>query len=309
MAKRILSTLLCALLPAMGLFGCAASPSAAPAGTAAASAATQAQGEVRIAATMYPMYIYLANLTEGIEGVAIDCLTPPSGGCLHDYQLTTADMKVLSAADILVANGAGMEGFLADVAPQFPDLQIVEASEGYALLGAGEDVNAHVWVSPAGALHQLSTISQALQKALPQHAQALRSNAETYTDKLLTLQQAMQEKLLPFAGESVATLHNSFDYLMDEYRLEVSAVLMVDDETDPTPEQLEQSIAAIEAANTKALFMEPQYGDALCQTVSRETGVAVYQLDTVATGALETAKTAYTDAMQANLELMLQALQ
>lgn len=38
-------------------------------------------------------------------------MTKPQTGCLHDYQMTPADMKKLENADVFIANGAGMESF------------------------------------------------------------------------------------------------------------------------------------------------------------------------------------------------------
>lgn len=47
------------------------------------------------------MYIATANITKGVEGVQLTNMTKPQTGCLHDYQLTTDDMKTLEKADVL----------------------------------------------------------------------------------------------------------------------------------------------------------------------------------------------------------------
>ena len=57
------------------------------------------------------MYVFTLNLTAGVEGVTVKNMALPQTGCLHDYALTTADMKALAAADLFVVNGAGMEQF------------------------------------------------------------------------------------------------------------------------------------------------------------------------------------------------------
>jgi len=84
-------------------------------------------------------------------------LTRPTTGCLHDYQLTPEDMRTLSAAEIFVVNGGGMESFLDKAVAQLPRLQVINASQGIPLLrnsdGAGD--NPHVWVSVTGAQRQV----------------------------------------------------------------------------------------------------------------------------------------------------------
>ena len=93
--------------------------------------------------SFYPMYIAAKNIIGDCEGVTLENLSEPQTGCMHDYQLTTEDMRRLSAADVLIVNGGGIESFLADVAAQYPKLAIINASEHTALL----DDNAHAWMS------------------------------------------------------------------------------------------------------------------------------------------------------------------
>lgn len=47
------------------------------------------------------MYIATLNIVDGVEGVRLENLSEPQTGCLHDFQLTPEDMKLLSTADVL----------------------------------------------------------------------------------------------------------------------------------------------------------------------------------------------------------------
>ena len=62
-----------------------------------------------VVTSFYPIYLFALNLTQGIDGITIRNLAAPNTGCLHDYQLSTGDMKVLNKADVFLINGAGME--------------------------------------------------------------------------------------------------------------------------------------------------------------------------------------------------------
>ena len=71
-------------------------------------------GAETLITSFYPIWLLTLNLTEGLDHVTVRNLAAPAVGCLHDYQLQTADMKVLSSADASLVNGAGMEAFLPD---------------------------------------------------------------------------------------------------------------------------------------------------------------------------------------------------
>lgn len=61
--------------------------------------------DLTIVTSFYPMYVATLNVVDGVEGIQLKNLSEPQTGCLHDFQLTTADMKLLSTADVLIVNG------------------------------------------------------------------------------------------------------------------------------------------------------------------------------------------------------------
>ena len=99
--------------------------------------------EVKIVTSFYPMYVATENIIAGIDGVSLTNLSEPQTGCLHDFQMTPADMKLLSTADVFVINGGGIESFMSDVAGSYPELEIVEACQDISLLGESEDDAQH----------------------------------------------------------------------------------------------------------------------------------------------------------------------
>lgn len=115
--------------------------------TAITGEQTQHRGEenqIRIVTSFYPMYIAALNITDGVDGVVLENLSEPQTGCLHDFQLTPEDMKLLSGADIFIINGGGIEAFMTQVADSYPQLQVVEACEKVSLLPInGESSESH----------------------------------------------------------------------------------------------------------------------------------------------------------------------
>ncbi len=182
--------------------------------------------KLRVMTTFYPIYMIGVNITEGIDDIEIKNLTDLNTGCLHDYQLTTEDMKNISEADILIVNGGGMEGFLSDVEDNYPGLNIIESSNGIVMLHHGESAeehaehspdtlseegqpegqhdhgewNAHVWLDPELYIKQIENVRDGIVAYIrdnrPNSAhleQAVISNAQAYIDKVASLDKEVNE--------------------------------------------------------------------------------------------------------------------
>ena len=93
-----------------------------------------------VVTSFYPMYIAATNVTDGVDSVKLENLSEPQTGCLHDFQLTPEDMKLLSTADMFIINGGGIESFMSDVAAAYPKLDVVEACANVSLL-AEDDID------------------------------------------------------------------------------------------------------------------------------------------------------------------------
>lgn len=103
----------------------------------------QQDSELTVVTSFYPMYIAAMNVIGDTPGVDLQNLSEPQTGCLHDYQLTPADMKLLSGADVFIVNGGGIESFLSDVAADYKNLSIVNACEGLNLLSEEDEGEEH----------------------------------------------------------------------------------------------------------------------------------------------------------------------
>lgn len=266
---------------------------------------TDTDASLHITASFYPLYIMLMNITDGIEEVQLDMLAPADTGCLHDYQLTTQDMKKIESASVLVLNGAGMEDFISKITEQKKDV-IITAAEGYPLV----DGNSHIWVSPKGAVYQVNRIAQGLARLDENHAQQYLENAAEYTAKINAFAEQMHTELDPYKGTAIITFHEAFPYFADEFDLQITGVIEREPGTAPSPKELTAIIAQIQKIRQNTgippvLFAEPGYASAAAEIIARETGLPVYELDPSVSGPLE--KDAYLNAMKANMNVLKQA--
>lgn len=300
--KKILYLLTAVLLSATLLAGCGQD------GTAADTA--KDDGRFRIVTSFYPVYIATANIARGVDGVEVINMTRPQTGCLHDYQLTTDDMKTLDKADAFVANGAGMEAFLDKVIHEHKNLKVIDASRDIELLQDEEGANPHVWLSITAAIRQAENIAGQLAEADPEHAAAYQANAAAYTDKLKALQAKLHAELDGLPHRDIVTFHEAFPYFAKEFGLNIVKVIEREPGTEPTPAQLQETIEEVKKLPVKVLFTEPQYSPSAAETISRETGASIYSLDPVVTGeANESALDAYITTMEKNAAVLKEALQ
>ncbi|MCU0821545.1 MAG: metal ABC transporter substrate-binding protein [Spirochaetes bacterium] len=269
-------------------------------------AAVPEKDQFIIVTSFYPVYVIAINVAGGIDGVEVVNMTPPVTGCLHDYSITAGDMKNLENADIFLANGAGMETFMDTIARKYPDLKIAELSEGIRLLGDGKEKNPHVWVSISNEIRMIENCAGALSVADGRNAAKYRVNADRYIGSLDRLKKEMHLRLDKFRGKKIITFHEAFPYFADEFGLEITAVVERDPGSQPSAKELADTIKIVRKSGIKALFAEPQYPSSSADTISKETGAAVFILDPAVTG--DDNRDAYINIMKKNMSIIEQAL-
>ena len=273
-----------------------------------------------VVTSFYPVWIMTLNLTRGLEDhVTVRNLAAPSVGCLHDYQLQTSDMKVLSGADAFVVNGAGMEAFLPEIARALPHLPVIEASEGIDLLENGdaveileseeEEVNSHLWLDPVRAVRMAENIAAGLVRLMPEEESVISANLQDYRSRLETLDQQLREGLEDLPRRDIVTFHEAFPYFAAAYGLHVVAVVNREPGEVLTPAQMSVLVREIIRLGNPPLFVEPQYTDLSAQTLSRETGSSVWSLDPMVTGPEENVPFDYYETvMLRNMDTLIEAL-
>ena len=217
------------------------------------------EDKIKIVTSFYPIYIETLNVTKGIDGVVVENMTKPQTGCLHDYQMTPADM----------------ESFLQDVIDNQKNLKVVEAAKGIELLADEHGENPHVWVSVSNCMTQVQTIADELSKLDPEHADAYQKNAKEYIAKLEDLKQDMHNQIDNLPHKDIVTFHEAFPYFAKEFNLNIVGVIEREPGTAPTPSELDEIIAQVNDLQAKALFAEPQYSSTAAKTIANETGAKV----------------------------------
>ena len=270
------------------------------------SSSKQEEQTLTVVTSFYPMYIAALNVIGDTDGVHLQNLSEPQTGCLHDFQLTPEDMKLLSKADVFIINGGGIESFMKDVAKSYPDLTIIEASEGIDLLEDEGEENAHAWMSVATYEEQVNHIAEGLIAADEKNASDYQKHADAYMVKLDALKERQQKVAEKIKGQSVILFHEAYDYVADDYGLDVAYVLDLDEERQVSAGEVADVLAAVRDDQVKYILAEELYGKSMGDTVEKETDAKVIYLDALNRGDYDA--DSYIKGMSANIDLIEQYL-
>jgi zinc transport system substrate-binding protein len=275
--------------------------------------------KLTIVTSFYPIYILTENIVGNMDNIDVINLTNYTTGCLHDYQLSTADMKRLEEADILVVNGGGMESFMEDVFASYPKLPIITASEGISFLLSEEhehaedsdhkheeeEYNAHVWMNMDYYLIQIQNVVENLSKLDPENAKIYEENGLNYSKAVEALKAEYQTEINLYNENKVVIFHDAFVYLAQEFNLNVVHTVNMDSETALSAGEIAEVVDEVRDENIQVLLTEEQYKTSIASNIADETGATVYVIDSGVTGNMD--KEAYLNSMKNNLKVLKEA--
>lgn len=284
----------------------------------------------KIVTTFYPIYVQTLNITENIEDVEVENLTNSAVGCLHDYQLLPEDMIKLENADVLIANGEGMENFLDDVKSVYPNLKVIYINEDIGLLEEKghhcheceeehhheeeneaeeheEHSNSHVWLSVSRNIKQVENMEGELSKINPQNAEKYNENAHKYIKKLENLKFDMENELKDLKNKEIVTDNETFAYLIHDLNLENHLIIEEKIGTEANMKDISEAIEEIKVSDVKAIFKDSQEKEkSYAEIIANESNVPIYTLNSIVTG--ENNKDEYIRLMRQNIKVLKEAL-
>ncbi len=222
--------------------------------------------EFSVVASFFPVYTAALQVVGDCEGVTVSCLTQPTAGCVHDYQLSPAERMRLSDADVLILNGAGAESFLTQTLATMSELPCVDTSQGIVLQEVvcehdhehdhEHTTNEHIWMSPSRYAKQVQRLCEGLCELDPAHAAEYTRNAEEYLAKINAMQKRLEQMALPFTH--AVLFHDSVAYPANDLGLEVVGVVPLGEDEGASASKLAEIARKVE--NKAVLFLyDSQY--------------------------------------------------
>jgi ABC-type Zn uptake system ZnuABC Zn-binding protein ZnuA len=267
---------------------------------------------------------FLADIAQNVAGDRFEVQSlVPVGTDPHAFEATPSDLTEVAGADLVIVNGAGLEGTLLTMLQNaVGDTPVVDASAGLATrtpqpgepqLASGEQ-DPHFWLDPELVKTYVANIEKAFSAADPAGAATYKANAAAYDKKLDALDAWITRQVakVPQAGRQLVTDHASMGYFADRYGFEVVGTVVPSASTGETPSarQLADLTRAIRETGAKAIFVDASDNPQLAEQIGGETGVKVV------TGLLDHSLTApggdaptYIDMMKYDTRQIVEALQ
>lgn len=295
--------------------------------TAAAFVAAHAAlaAELKVVAS----FSIIADLAGNVGGDRIDLVTlvGPNGDA-HAYEPKPADAAAVASADLVLVNGAGLEGFLRRlVEASGTQAVLVELTAGVELRelsgghghGHADDEPAeahghdhgpqdpHAWQDVGNAGIYVENIADALCRADAAGCDAYRANAAAYGGKLAALDAEIRTSLaaVPADRRTIITSHDAFGYFADAYGLDFVAPEGTSTEAEATAADVAALIRQVREDKASAIFVENITNPNLIEQIARETGLRIGgELFSDALSDADGPAATYIDMMRHNLSVI-----
>ncbi len=239
----------------------------------------------------------------------------------HAFEPTPRDMATIEEADLIFANGAGLEAFLGKALGNTETLEkVVEVSAGFDLRQAQhpeedpdhEGGDPHVWFDPHLVGEWVIVIEQALTKLDPAHQADFKANAGQYRLQLADLDGWIQTQIasIPAERRVIVSDHDSFGYLADRYGLTQVGIVFPGFSTlsSPSAQELANLENAIQSQKAPAIFVGKTINPALAEQIARDTGIQLVFLYTGSLSEKDGPAATYLEFMRYNVNAIVSAL-
>ncbi|MBI5947912.1 MAG: zinc ABC transporter substrate-binding protein [Chloroflexi bacterium] len=248
-------------------------------------------GRLRVATTVAPLTSIVLNI--GGDRVHIHGLIP-DGVDSHTYEPRPSDAQVLARADLLIMNGAHLEGTTEAIAKanlrdpgkiyKLADNTLSGDDEKTGFLydfsfpRADGNPNPHLWMNPKYALKYADLVRTWLSENDPENASYYQGNYDRFAAVLTQLDAAIRKdsETVPAENRKLLTYHDSWAYWAREYGWTVIGAIQPSDFKEPSAKELADLITQIKREKVLAVFGSEVFPSKTMETIARETG-AVFE--------------------------------
>src|SRR5215208_2113450 len=239
-----------------------------------------AQDKINVLAT----FSILGDFVRNVGGKRVDVTNLVGlNSDAHVYAPAPADAKKVAAAEVVITNGLGFEGWMSRlVRASGTKAPIVVATRGITVRKAPgahghDDVDPHAWQSVANAKVYVANIRDALVVADPSGKAGYETNAVAYLAKLDALDAELKGAVaaIPPDRRRIISTHDAFGYFEQAYGIDFIAPQGVSTEAETSARDIARIIMQIKQLKLPAVFLENVTDPRLMQRIAQETGARV----------------------------------
>ena len=252
-----------------------------------AASATEARAEKKV--KVIASFSILGDMARNVGGdrVEVTTLVGPNGDA-HVYEPTPTAVKAVSAAELVIFNGLGFEGWM-DRLIQTSGYRgpVVVATRGITPRGMAQEEehgpgakhepkdDPHAWQDLSNGLIYVDNIATGLSSVDAEGAPAYQANAAAYKGKLIDLDRWVKAEFagIPKPKRRMITSHDALGYFGAAYGITILSSMGVSTESEPSAGGIARLIKQMRGGKITAVFIENVTDPRLMEQVAKESGV------------------------------------
>ena len=243
---------------------------------------------ITIAVSLQPY----AKIVKMVGGARVNVVTLlPPGADPHNYEPKPAIIKAFSLAQIYFTDSSGLDkAWMPRFMAANKKVNVIDISksiewikldrEGLDLHGHhDEELDPHIWTSPARVKILAMNIFEALKKIDPEHLSYYIAHYQITQELLERKSREINEAVInmPPKSRSFIVFHPSYGYLAKDYKLKQYAIEV--NGKEPKPRDLSKLIQIGRKNETKIVFVQPQFSKRAAQTIAKDLGATIVETD------------------------------
>ena len=278
-------------------------------------------GKLKVVTTVSPITSIVENI--GGDRIKLEGVVP-EGVNSHIFEPQPSLAKLLSEADLIIANGLFLEQ---------PTIELAEANKKddtpVLLLGdraitpeqwqfdfsfpeAEGHPNPHLWPDPTLGLKYAELAQEQLASLDPENAGYYKENLEAFRERVDAMDAAIRESVatIPPGNRKLVTYHDSWAYFALTYGMEVIGAVQPSDFAEPSAREMAELIDQIRELELPAIFGAEEFPSKVLETIAKEGNTAYVDklADDDLPGEPGDPNHSYLGLMRKNLQIMIPAL-
>ena len=276
-----------------------------------------AAAKLSVVTTTYAVYDAAKQI--GGKDIEVSMLIPP-GREIHTFEPTPRDIIKLKKADLVFYNGAGLEpwsekfdfGNKGVNLSRFVILRKFEEHHHHHHKDALHSAyDPHYWLDFDNMKRVVAVIAKKYGELEPSKKELFVQRAKEYEKMLLRLDQRYKDSLKNCKKDEIFVNHNAYGYLASRYGFEIHSLVGLSPDAEPDPKTVQMLLEEIQKEGVRYIFYEPFENSAVLESIAKDTGVKVLQLQPLGNITAEEADKGlgYKEIMLDNLHKLSQGLE
>ena len=233
----------------------------------------------------------------GGDRISVNVMVPP-GAEPHTYEPKPRQLQELSEAEAYITIGVPFEQpWMNRIKSANRDLKIIDSGKGIERIKMVAEhhhdhhhdskekeekeekigVDPHIWLAPNLVKIQAKNIYDGLIKLDSANQAEYQKNLDKFLAELEQIDREIEQNLAGITNRKFIVFHPAWGYFAKEYNLQQIPIEV--EGTEPSAAELKELIELAKEKNIKVIFVEPQFSKKSAETIAREIGAEVVEID------------------------------